>query len=285
MTRRFFIRIATTLATLMCMAWLATSPAAQNASAEFEAASIKVAPPPVGFQPLRTLIPGRLYGRSNLEGLIRLGYGVEFYEKVTSAPDIAPLLKKDYDINAVLRSDLPREFALVSEATRRMLEDRFAVRVKWDNQEGDVVVLRQSAKGFRLRPFEGDCEPRQPGQLTPISCALSSMNGHVVGVEDLKEFARFTSRMTVDAREVVARGAFAPSMAIPFYDETGLSGRFAFDLTYAPESLRGSINSVMQSNAPAFADAIRDQLGLTMEKARRPIRVLVVEHVGPLVEN
>lgn len=124
----------------------------------------------------------------------------------------------------MLRSDLPREYALVVAATRRMLDERFAVRVKWDSQEDDVLVLRQSAKGFRLRPFEGDCEPRQPGQLTSMSCALSSISGHMVGVVDLKEFARFTSRMTVDAREVVARGAFDPSMATPFYDETGCLG-------------------------------------------------------------
>ncbi len=118
-----------------------SSPAAQHASAAFEAASIKAAPPPVGFEPLRTLTPGRLRGRSNLENVIRLAYQVEGYETVTSVPDIAPLLKKEYVTDAVLRADLPREFTLVRAATRRMLEDRFAVRVRWESQLGDVLVL------------------------------------------------------------------------------------------------------------------------------------------------
>ncbi len=86
--------------------------------------------------------------------------------------------------------------------------------------------------------------------------------------------------------EAIARGASLASLVSPIYDETGVPGRFAFDLTFARETLwPAKADSVKQSDAPAFADAIRDQLGLTMEKARRPIRMLVVEHVGPLVED
>jgi hypothetical protein len=40
------------------------------------------------------------------------------------------------------------------------------------------------------------------------------------------------------------------------------------------------------SDAPALVDAVRDQVGLSARVERgQPIRLFVIEHVGPLVEN
>ena len=40
------------------------------------------------------------------------------------------------------------------------------------------------------------------------------------------------------------------------------------------------------SNAPALVDAFREQMGLSSRVERdQPIRRIVVEHIGPLVEN
>jgi uncharacterized protein (TIGR03435 family) len=60
------------------------------------------------------------------------------------------------------------------------------------------------------------------------------------------------------------------AVKMPVIDRTALSGRFAIDLTWAPERAPGSI----------FA-AVRDQLGLTLEPTTAPIEVVVIESARP----
>jgi len=62
-------------------------------------------------------------------------------------------------------------------------------------------------------------------------------------------------------------------------DETGLDGKFDWDLQWVPED-QSSPNPAA-SNGPSLVAALREQAGLKFETARRRIAVRVIEHIEP----
>ena len=66
----------------------------------------------------------------------------------------------------------------------------------------------------------------------------------------------------------------------PVVDKTGLSGKFDFDLQWAPDETQfGGALPVAPSDVPAapLFSAIQDQLGLKLTAARGPVEALVVD--------
>jgi uncharacterized protein (TIGR03435 family) len=75
----------------------------------------------------------------------------------------------------------------------------------------------------------------------------------------------------------------------PLIDKTGLSGRFDFTMEWAPET-----NSASPSDAPTTTpeplgptplQALHDQLGLRLQSARGPVRILVIDRAERPSEN
>jgi uncharacterized protein (TIGR03435 family) len=63
----------------------------------------------------------------------------------------------------------------------------------------------------------------------------------------------------------------------PTIDETGLNGKFDFDLSWSPEGVRGDVRPA-DSDSPDLFTAIEKQLGLKLSARRGPVDVLVVDH-------
>lgn len=69
----------------------------------------------------------------------------------------------------------------------------------------------------------------------------------------------------------------------PVLDGTNLEGYFLIDLTFAPDSLDGSIEGVIP---PLLPKALEKQLGLKLVAAKEAVRILVVDHADAVpVEN
>jgi uncharacterized protein (TIGR03435 family) len=75
----------------------------------------------------------------------------------------------------------------------------------------------------------------------------------------------------------------------PVLDDTGLQGRYDFTLSFTERDRPQSASSVTNASAPAdpngaisLSEAIRHQLGLKLEKVRRPVPVLVIDHINRL---
>jgi uncharacterized protein (TIGR03435 family) len=68
----------------------------------------------------------------------------------------------------------------------------------------------------------------------------------------------------------------------PVVDKTGLSGKFDFDLEWAPDETQFGgevpVASADSPNPPLFT-ALQQQLGLKLEATRGPIQALVVDAV------
>jgi uncharacterized protein (TIGR03435 family) len=68
-------------------------------------------------------------------------------------------------------------------------------------------------------------------------------------------------------------GTLSRQLGRPVRDKTGLTGKYDFTLTYAPE-LAQQVSG--DPNAPSVFTALEEQLGLKLESARGPVEVLVV---------
>lgn len=66
-------------------------------------------------------------------------------------------------------------------------------------------------------------------------------------------------------------------------DRTGLTGTYALTLRYTPRAGDAPIGSV--DNAPEFATALREQLGLRLRPERAQVPTLVVESISHPSEN
>jgi uncharacterized protein (TIGR03435 family) len=63
-------------------------------------------------------------------------------------------------------------------------------------------------------------------------------------------------------------------------DKTGLSGRYDFDLEWAPDETQfsgGLPPAPASSQSPPLFEAIQQQLGLKLEATRGPVAALVVD--------
>jgi uncharacterized protein (TIGR03435 family) len=68
----------------------------------------------------------------------------------------------------------------------------------------------------------------------------------------------------------------------PVVDRTGLAGTYDFSLDSVPENTSPSIpgtDADLDTGAPNFLAALKEQLGLKLQTTRARVQVLVVDHV------
>jgi uncharacterized protein (TIGR03435 family) len=61
-------------------------------------------------------------------------------------------------------------------------------------------------------------------------------------------------------------------------DKTGLSGAYDWTLTWQPEDGLNQ-NDTGNSDRPSFFTALREQLGLKLERTKGQVEVLVIDHI------
>jgi uncharacterized protein (TIGR03435 family) len=66
-------------------------------------------------------------------------------------------------------------------------------------------------------------------------------------------------------------------------DRTGLTGKFDFELRWAPDSLRAGAPdptaAPVNNDAPPIFVAVQEQLGLKLEAQRGPVEFLIIDSV------
>jgi uncharacterized protein (TIGR03435 family) len=65
----------------------------------------------------------------------------------------------------------------------------------------------------------------------------------------------------------------------PIADETGLKGAYNFKLNWTPDMDPNSTATSTADSGPSIFTAVQEQLGLRLESAKVPVRVLVVDHI------
>jgi uncharacterized protein (TIGR03435 family) len=234
---------------------------------QFEVASVKPNTPnsPFDLTPRRS--GDRIIMHGELGPMVAYAYHVEPgypLEGDLSLPDGWNW----YDIDAkVAGSPSDDEIRLMFQT---LLEERFKLKGHRETKEVPVYTLTQTRKGPKLKQrTEGAPPQRIIGRVLPDGIVGNFSRRedphHIVGRKaPMARLASYLTRM----------------LQVPVMDQTGLAGDFDFELTWESD------DPPLAPPDPALVAAVlQEQLGLKLEKRKRSVEILVVDHVEKPSEN
>jgi uncharacterized protein (TIGR03435 family) len=155
---------------------------------------------------------------------------------------------------------------------RKLLSDRFGLRFHREPKQLSIFTLSVARGGSKLKEstISPDATPEGPPApafvLSPMVVRLPAR------YTTMAEFASLLQRSPLDR---------------PVMDQTGLTGRYDFDLEFAPdESLWGGILPRPENaDKPGLFEAVREQLGLRLEATKGPVDAIVIDRIERPSEN
>jgi uncharacterized protein (TIGR03435 family) len=175
-----------------------------------------------------------------------------------------------------------------------LLEDRFKLVVHRETRDAPIfamILVRPGKLGpqLRLHPADLPCLTKPAAEPSSNPPAVSALLGEWPDEcgEGKDRWAIRPVRMQAGARDVsmeeIAGWLSAEGDTdLPIVDRTGLNGDFDLVFEFAPE--HGSSTSTDPS-VPTFQDALKDQLGLKLEKQKGLATFFVIDHVEQPSEN
>ena len=242
-------------------------PMAADATPSFEVATIKPSKPDA---------PGKAFGlrgrnfstlNTTLTDLITFAYDLQ-PRQVTGGP--AWMETDKYDLAAIPDKPGAPNTKQLKGMVQKLLTDRFKLTFHHDKKEMTVFAITVAKTGSKLTKSEDNSNGvpalffRGLGNL-PVKNAT------------IADFAGVMQTAVLDR---------------PVIDQTGLTGRFDFVLTWTPdESQFGGRGGQAPPPAnggtapPDLFTAMQQQLGLKMDSVKAPVDVLVIDHVEMPSEN
>jgi uncharacterized protein (TIGR03435 family) len=179
-----------------------------------------------------------------------------------------------------------------------LLEDRFKLKIRRETREVPAYALTLAKNGPKLQPFqEGSCNavdfsrPPDPGQKPVPLCAVRWLSA-------IKPNSAVTWEVHGGSLDDFAR-ALGGDLDRIVINKTGITGRFDFQMEFAPDETTAGLNSLRTpdgplippttpsdpSGGPSIFTAIQQQLGLKLESAKGPREFLVIDRVEKPSEN
>jgi uncharacterized protein (TIGR03435 family) len=175
-----------------------------------------------------------------------------------------------YDIDAKVEgSPSDEEIRLMFQS---LLEDRFKLKVHHETREMEVYKLVVAKNGPKLKSTAGE------DYKTTIEGRPLTVRKGIVRISMWKEGAHLIGKSVTTAQ---LAGALIGNMGGPVVDATNIEGTFDFDVLFAPANWPPD----SEFNPPTLLAALRDELGLTLEKGKAQIDVLVVDHLEKPTPN
>jgi uncharacterized protein (TIGR03435 family) len=166
-----------------------------------------------------------------------------------------------YDIVAVTPGEVRPTHDEQMSMLRNLLTDRFKLTFHREEKIFSIYELQVAENGPKLKTSTARPDD-PPGLISAVYPQRIVMPARNVTMSDL---ARLMQRAILDR---------------PVVDKTGLTGRYDFDLEWAPDETQfgGEVPpaSAEAQAAPLFS-AIQQQLGLRLEATRGPVQALVVD--------
>jgi uncharacterized protein (TIGR03435 family) len=237
----------------------------------FEVASIKPTPPDTRGGIVHP-VEGRGYEAIGvpLDAIITVAYTVT-PRQISGEPDWVKTERWNIEAKAERRGTTDELHA----ALARLLENRFQLKVRHEKRELPCYILTVDKKGQKMALHD-------PADIVhePILGRFEKGELHQTGQNVAMDyFAFFLSR----------------GLDLNVIDRTGLTNRYDVDFHYLPELPNGGRGQdggpAMVNGEPVALDgpnlftALREQLGLRLEKGKGPVDFLVVEHVEKPSEN
>jgi uncharacterized protein (TIGR03435 family) len=213
-------------------------------SPEFDAATLKVSPPPEGdliYINLGKILNGRLtLTKPSLSDCLKFAYNI-VADAQLAGPDWIKSKAFRFHVVAEAPPDTPRERMLIM--LQALLAERLKVHVHHESRELAYLALVPAKNGSKMRI--ADANPAPP--KGPMIAGSIVNNG-----------------MSMD-RLALLLSRFQREMII---DQTGLNGSFEIKLEWSPNQ---------NTDGPALPTALQEQLGLRLESHKGPVEVLVVD--------
>jgi uncharacterized protein (TIGR03435 family) len=153
---------------------------------------------------------------------------------------------------------------------RALLSERFKLSFHREEKEFSIYALEVAKGGSKLK--ESTAAASDPPQL--ISTVYPPARIHLPAKNaTMSDFTSLLQRALLDR---------------PVVDRTGLTGRYDFDLDWAPDETQfgGEVPvAPVDAQAPPFFTAIEQQLGLRLEATRGMVQALMIDHAEPPVAN
>jgi uncharacterized protein (TIGR03435 family) len=235
----------------------------------FEVASVKPSTPGAKTTSLRTEPGGRFTGIGlTLENYVTIAFNVR-PDQLIGAPDW--IKSTAYDIIAKPTepvSDIRTEAARKEQMARlqSLLADRFELKFHRGSEQRQVLALTIAGNGLKIPEVKpgGACPPGEgPGQIVSMKVLASELSPH--------------------AGETVL-------------DQTGVAGSYCVRLKWTSEAGRelnlGLGRSAAKDAAitdpadgPSLISALREQLGLKLQRTKADVETLTIDHIGPASAN
>src|SRR2546427_4313668 len=260
--------------------------------AEFEVADIKptlpgARPPEGGFG----FLPG---GRVNLPGFplraaISLAWNLNSFAEIVGAPKWLDSARFDIIAKApravAPSNGAPAPFQDLGPMLQALLKDRFKMQTHFENRP----VIAYTLVAVKPKLKKADPSSRTGCKLgnAPVVVNFGSFSVPT----RLVRCQNITMAQFADQLQMIA-GAY---VRYPVLDGTGIIGAwdFTFSFTVVPlnqlAGMRGAPPAALSAEAPAAAsdpvggttlfDAVEKQLGLKLEAQKRPLPVLVIDHI------
>lgn len=190
-----------------------------------------------------------------------------------------------YSVSAKASAPMSSE-QLTNKLLRALVAERFHFEYHLEQRETPVYLLTVAQKNTRLKPDARPCSDMQAAANSganfqgppPTDQPLCGDSKGKSSPEGLR------LSMTPTSMEELATRFLSRLTDRPVLDRTGLTGRYSFDLEYAPAARPGA----PVPDGPRFPDlptALDEQLGLKLNPAKVPLDVVVVTRVERPSEN
>ena len=203
--------------------------------------------------------------------LIHYAFQVQPFQ-ISGGPDW--IKSKGYDLNAK-PAEFDANFDDIPPRLQRLLEDRFQLKYHWETrQEQGYELIVVKPDKLQKSILKGECPP----PLTHLDdipkdapCGgLQNASGHTKGYD-------------LTAEELA--GNLSWLLSKPISDKTNLAGRYDVELRWNPESVDRKPDASSEQDVPDIFTAIQEQLGLKLQPAKTPVRVLIIDHIETPSEN
>ncbi len=225
-------------------------PMAKDAKPVFEVAAIKRTDPAEKSQGFQTRGRRVVLVRESVASMMMFAYGMH-HQQIVGAP--AWVEDETYDVNGLPDVEGEPDSEQMQHMVRGLLVDRFGLKFHGDKRERSYFALT-AVKGSKLTPAK---DPDAP----------ADDNGNGNG-------NHMTMKWTSNSMDEFRIGLLY-FVNKPVVNQTGLTGKYDFALTWTPDEMKASEGD----QAPGLFTAMREQLGLELKPAKGPVEVMVVDAV------
>jgi uncharacterized protein (TIGR03435 family) len=233
-----------------------------------------------------------ILGQQRLAAPVSLLIGYAYHMQVSETSDAfrkQPDWVKSRVYTVTFRADGEPTRDQVREMMRTMLAERFGLQIHEFTREGIVNTLsmiKPGVLGPNIKPHsegagcstqEGTSVGKAPDAQTP-TVAHCGFTWYYLPSRALH--VGWTDTTIADAVRALAGMGAGALTTRPLIDGTGLSGKYDLTLEFLPDSAGPLIDpDADDGDVPTLSRAIKEQLGMRVESAPGPVRMVMIDHI------